>query len=227
MLENVRRPFAHAAHQDAEVALEQNDLGGFAGDVDGGIDRDADVGRMERGSVVDAIAQVAHRFARLFQGEDDLLFLIRFDLGKDVGLADSLDEGVVAERAQLGAGDNRRRCDPHLAANRRCHHAVVASDDLQRHAEVPQLRNRLVGVGFGRVGENQEAKKRHPLLVRLADAGRIHGSNGNTQYTQPLVAHLRKMAVDGRPLRATAPPPRRRRARRACSTPAPGPTPPW
>src|SRR5258708_9594351 len=43
--------------QYAEVLFKQNDIGGLLGDIDRGVDRDADIGRLQGGAVIDAVAQ--------------------------------------------------------------------------------------------------------------------------------------------------------------------------
>ena len=47
-----------------EVVLEQDDIGGLLRDVDRAVDRDADVGGVQRGRVVDAVAQVPTTWPR-------------------------------------------------------------------------------------------------------------------------------------------------------------------
>lgn len=49
--------------QDEQALLEQNDVGGFLGDIRSGIYRDPHIGGLERRAVVDAIAQYANDMA--------------------------------------------------------------------------------------------------------------------------------------------------------------------
>ena len=70
-------PFDHAVMHDAEIALEQHEIGCLLGHVGGAVDRDADVRRMQRRSVVDAVAEKAHNFARALQGQENALLLLR------------------------------------------------------------------------------------------------------------------------------------------------------
>lgn len=46
-----------AVGDHVEALVQQHDGGGLFGDVDGGVDRDPDVGRVEGGGVVDAVAE--------------------------------------------------------------------------------------------------------------------------------------------------------------------------
>ena len=56
MLAKTLRPSSHALLEHHEVFFQQDQVGGFLGDVGGGIHRDADVGRAQGGCVVDAVA---------------------------------------------------------------------------------------------------------------------------------------------------------------------------
>ena len=58
-LPNALRPSRMPACRTSQAALEQDDVGGVARDVDGAGDRDADVGGVQRRRVVDAVAEEA------------------------------------------------------------------------------------------------------------------------------------------------------------------------
>ena len=53
---------------DAEIVLEQHEIGRLLGDVGGAIDRDADIGRMQRRRIVDAVAEKADDVAAAASG---------------------------------------------------------------------------------------------------------------------------------------------------------------
>ena len=57
VLAKIRRPSTHAVGQHAEVLVEQHDVGGVLGHVGGRVDRDADVGGVQRDRVVHAVAE--------------------------------------------------------------------------------------------------------------------------------------------------------------------------
>ena len=59
----VRRPSIIAVMHHVEIVLEQDEIGSLLGDVGGAVDRDADIGRMQRRGVVDAVAEKAGNFA--------------------------------------------------------------------------------------------------------------------------------------------------------------------
>ena len=58
----------HAAQQDAQIALEQDHVGGLARHIHRAVDGNADVGLMQRRRIVDAVAEIADDMAALAQG---------------------------------------------------------------------------------------------------------------------------------------------------------------
>ena len=66
-----------AVGDDAEVLVEQDDVGGVLGDVGGGVDGDADVGVVEGDRVVDAVAEEPDVGAEAALREDDARLLLR------------------------------------------------------------------------------------------------------------------------------------------------------
>ena len=59
MLPNTRAALDHAVFQHQQALLQQDDVGGLLGDVDRRIDRNADIGGLQRRAVVDAVAEEA------------------------------------------------------------------------------------------------------------------------------------------------------------------------
>src|SRR5690606_3445051 len=51
--------FLDPTTQDVEIGAKHDHVGGFARDVHGALHRDADVGNVQRGRVVDAVAEIA------------------------------------------------------------------------------------------------------------------------------------------------------------------------
>jgi hypothetical protein len=64
---------------DAEIMLKQHEIRRLFGDVRGAVDGDTNVGRVQCGSVVDAVAEKAHDPACVLQGEENALLLLRGD----------------------------------------------------------------------------------------------------------------------------------------------------
>ena len=103
VLAKVVRPFLDAAPDDVEAALEQHEVGGLARDVHGLVHRQAGVGRVHRGRVVDAVAEEADDVAGLLQREDDAFLLIRIDLDEQVGLLGRVPQRLVVQLVELRA----------------------------------------------------------------------------------------------------------------------------
>ena len=87
---------------DAEVLVEQDDVGGVLGDVGRGVDGDADVGVVEGDRVVDAVAEEADVGAEAALREDDARLLLRRDAGEDGRLRQQREQGGVVQRRELG-----------------------------------------------------------------------------------------------------------------------------
>ena len=83
MLPNTLRPSSTPSSEHRQALLEQDDVGGFLGDVDGAVDGNADIRRLERRAIIDAVTQEADDVPFAMQGIDDRGFLRRRDLGED------------------------------------------------------------------------------------------------------------------------------------------------
>ena len=79
----VRRPSSTPVRRTSRSRFKQDDVGALARDVHGLVDRDADVGRVQRRGVVDPVAEVADRVARALERAHDALLLLRIDLGEE------------------------------------------------------------------------------------------------------------------------------------------------
>ena len=87
-------------HDRLETVVEQHDVGRLAGDLGArGSHRDADVGRAQGGSVVDAVAGHRHDVPARLQGDGDPELVLRRDAG---------DDGAVDGRAAPRAPRRRR-----------------------------------------------------------------------------------------------------------------------
>ena len=64
VLAKMRRPSTTPSARMSEVLVEQDDVGRVLGDVGRGLDRDADVGVVQRDRVVDPVAEEADRRRR-------------------------------------------------------------------------------------------------------------------------------------------------------------------
>ena len=74
--------FAHAAFDNLQVMVEQNNIRGVLCDVHGAVDRDADIGGVKRGRIVDAVAEITHHMPATLERQDDAVLLRRRDPAK-------------------------------------------------------------------------------------------------------------------------------------------------
>ena len=84
--------------------LEQHEVGRVFRDVDGLIHGDADVGRVQRGRIVDAVPEIADDVTGLLEREHDALLLVRIDLREEIGSLGYAPERFVAQQGELRAG---------------------------------------------------------------------------------------------------------------------------
>ena len=121
---------------------------------------------MQRGRVVDAVAQVAHHMAAAFQGQDDAVFLRRVDAAKQVHALHAGAQRIVVERLHLGAGEHAFNGHAQLGAHMAGDALVVAGHNFDGHPAFGQSRQGLRGAGFGRVQKRGKAGKHQLTFVR-------------------------------------------------------------
>jgi hypothetical protein len=136
MLPKARR--GDPALEDAEVVSQQDDVGGVFGNVDGTVDRDSDIARMQRRRVIDAIAEKAHDMAAVLQAEDDPVRLNRRHPTEEARLLEPGRQRLVRERLDFGARQRPGDRNAALAADMPRHALVVAAQDLDRDAACRQ-----------------------------------------------------------------------------------------
>ena len=134
VLAKVRRPSSTPERNTSRSRLEQDDVGAFAGDVHGRLDRDADIGRMQGRRIVDAVAEISDRMTCPLQGADDPLLLLGIDLDEEVCPWREMPQSLVLEFCELFAGEHRRCIEADSLRQMRRHIAVVAADHLDADA---------------------------------------------------------------------------------------------
>ena len=100
---------------DAEIVLEQHEVGRLLGDVRGAVDRDADIGRMQRRSIVDAVAEKAHHHACALQGQENSLLLLRPDAAEQIDRRQPRPERLLGQASELLPGQHAAHRDADLA----------------------------------------------------------------------------------------------------------------
>jgi hypothetical protein len=98
----VRRPSSMPSSRTPRSLCSRMKSAELLGHVHRGIHRDAHVGRVQRGRVVDAVAHVADHVAGLLQRQDDALLLVRVHLGEDRGALREMPQRLVAHLVEFG-----------------------------------------------------------------------------------------------------------------------------
>ena len=100
--------------QHDQIILQQDHGGGLLGHVHGAIDRDANVGGVQRRRVVDAVAQVAHHVAARLQRQQHAVFLLRVGAAEQIDLFHPRTQGIVVHGCNLGTRQHAAHFDAQL-----------------------------------------------------------------------------------------------------------------
>jgi hypothetical protein len=102
-------------------------------------------------------------------------------------LADPLQQGGVAHRVEILAGDHGRSLHSRKATDPGGDETVVTGDDLERHAEPAQLRDGVESARLRWILEQQKSDEGHLLLVILVD-DRVtgHVADGDAKHAVSL-----------------------------------------
>ena len=182
VLQGVREdapPFHDAVGEDAEVLVEQHDVGGVLGHVGGGLDGDADVRGVQRDRVVDAVAEERDVGAAAARELDDPGLLIRADPGEHRRAR----EWRRRARRRRGASSSAPVRTPSTSTpmSRQTLAATVPLSPVMTFTAMPELvelGDRRAGVGLGPVDEREEAGQAQVVLVAR---GRRRGEPGRSR----------------------------------------------
>jgi len=100
--------------------FEQHQVGRLLGDVDGCVDRDAHVRRMQWRRVVDTVSEVADDVAARLQCPHDAVLLLGRDAAKEIGALGRCAQAGIIHRGDLHAGEH------------------AGDGDLKHRAQVPR-----------------------------------------------------------------------------------------
>jgi len=132
--------------------------------------RHADVGALERGGVVDAVAGHRHHLAARLQRGDQAQLVLGAGAGKDVAVLGELLQFLVRGGLDLGARHHAQRlgrAEAHLDADRARGAGVVAGDHLHADAGGVAGADGVDGLRARRVDDADEAEEDHVLLEIL------------------------------------------------------------
>ena len=162
----------HRLVDHAQVVLEQDEVGRLLGDVGGAVDRDADVGGVERRGVVDPVAEEADD-GRPLEASSTRSFCCGVTRQNRLTCGETGAQRLVAQRRQLVPGEHAGDRQAELGADVPGHPLVVAGQDLHRDAARGQRRGSPPGAGLGRVEEGHEAGEDQFALVGHGGGGVI------------------------------------------------------
>ena len=157
--------------QHAEAALEQNDISRVLCDIDRAGHRDPDICGVQRGGIVDSIAEKADDVTAVLQREDYAVLLRRRYAGKDIRLFGHVREGRVIQASEIVAQDHFSAVDSNLRADVPGYQFIVAGQDLDLDTVSPQGGDRLGRTLKRRIGERQESQQNQIVLVADGQSG--------------------------------------------------------
>ncbi|CAM5350633.1 hypothetical protein SSTU70S_00265 [Stutzerimonas stutzeri] len=174
--------FIDALADQRQLVAQQHEVGGLLGHIHRGVHGDADIRGVQRRRVVDPVAEKAHHMTGLLQRADDALLLVGIDLGEQADAWRQVDQRLVAHLPQFAAGDDALDRDADALGDLLRDQAVVAADDLHRHAQLAQCVQFFAHARLGRIEEQQETGEGQALLVIGAAVRLLEPAVGDTQH---------------------------------------------
>ncbi|TKW54492.1 hypothetical protein CTA1_5030 [Colletotrichum tanaceti] len=164
-----------------EVVVGEDYVRGLLGHVGAALSHgDADIGALQTGGVVDAVARHGHEAPAPVQGLDHAHLCLGGAAGDDQGQVGELVNVVVRELVKVVGGHDHglchvgrdvvhaRRQDAHLERDGPRRLRVVAGEHVHADAGLVELLDRRPGPGPRRVVEADEPAERDVLFVQLA-----------------------------------------------------------
>ena len=174
MLPKVRRPSRTPAWRTPRSLLHKDHVRRRFRHVHGAVHGNADIGRMERRGIVDAVAEIPHHMAAPFQGEDDPVFLGRRHAAEEVHLLHPRRECRIIHLLDLCAGEHPGYGKAELRADMLGHQFVVAGDDLDRDPVGGKSGQSRLGALLGRIEEGGKARKDQFRFIAHHGMGVVH-----------------------------------------------------
>ncbi|MNS08425.1 hypothetical protein D3C72_398860 [compost metagenome] len=163
-------PEGHPVHQGAEAVVEKDEIRRLARHVGPSPSHgDADLGRLERGRVVDSVAGHGHDLPVGLEGVDQGQLLFGTDAREDPDLRQPRAKRLRRQGVDIGPGQNApRKIDARLAGDRPRRRRIVARD--HRHRDARPLRDAQRGgnIGSKRVLEGDQPEEAKAGALRLA-----------------------------------------------------------
>ena len=125
----------HALLQNQQAVFQQDDVGRFLGDIDRAVDRDPTSAAFRAGASLMPSPMNPDHVSVALQRPDDAFLVRRDQPGKDVVVSSGLGQLRLAHRLDLGAEQEVLRRHAHFLADVGGDDLVVASQDLDVHAQ--------------------------------------------------------------------------------------------
>jgi hypothetical protein len=196
---NRAAPAGHRVAHDRKVVLQQYQIGSRARDVGGAIDRYSDVGRVQRWSVIDAIAHETNDISEPLQRQKNLKLLLRIDAAEQVDARQLPHQRLVREMRQFIAREHSRDGHANLGKDVTRHEFVVAGEHLDGDARGSHGLDGNAGACLWRIEEYGEAGKNQIALV--TDCGslvaHVDHATGYSQGAESLSAEIIERGLEG------------------------------
>ena len=191
-------PFQDALVQHHQVFFQQDHGSGLLGHIDRTIDRDANIGCVQRGRVVDTVAQIANDMAACFQCQDDAILLRRVDAAEQVHTLDPRAQRVVVHGRHFGAGQHAVNRHAKFGADMARHALVVAGHDLHCHTTGGHRAQCASGAGLGWIEKSSKTGKHQLTLVRHHGMWMVqrHIAPGDAQRPKALLTQAVEQRVN-------------------------------
>ena len=152
---------------------------------------------MERDRVVDPVAEEGDIVAVTLCGGDERRLLFRPGACEDRRPLHQLGQLGVGKTCQVFATGDARNLEPDLAADVRRRALIVAGQHLDLDAEALETRDRLAGIRFRGIGEDEEAQELEAGLIGIAVAvAGIDRPLGEREQAMAGVEQLSELRLD-------------------------------
>ena len=195
----VLRPCDHGFAHHRKIVFEQDQIGGRTRDIGGAVDRDPDIGGVQRRRVVDAVAHEADDMAEPLQRQQDAMLLLRVDAAEQIDPRQLPDQRLVREMRQRVAGQHAGDRHADLGEDVAGHEFVVAGQHLHGDARSRHRLDRRPGAGLRRIEENGEAGEDKIALVgdRGGLVARVDRAAGDAEGAEALRAERVEGGLEG------------------------------
>ena len=175
--------------QHHQIFFQEDDVGGFLGDVHRVVHGNAHVRRAQCRGVVDAISHETNHVTLLLQRLHHALLVRGGQPGVDIHAVDHVGELFVGHLFHVIAEDDLFGVDPDLGADLAGDQIVVAGEHLDGHAMLPQSGDGLGGGVLGRIEKREVAGQHELIFVGLGIGGLGHDLLvRNGQYAETIFA---------------------------------------